>query len=93
MIDSGAKKALRSGKSLLPAGVTGVDGHFDRGDLVVVKSPAGVELARGLIAYNADDARLLIGRRSAEIEAILGFRGPDEMIHRDDMALVLTTKE
>jgi glutamate 5-kinase len=87
VIDAGAERALRSGKSLLPAGVMSVSGQFDRGDAVVVKSQDGRELARGLIAYNAEDARRLIGRRTVEIESILGYRGRDEMIHRDDMAL------
>jgi glutamate 5-kinase len=87
VIDAGAERALISGKSLLPAGVTAVSGNFDRGDAVVVKAADGRELARGLIAYNAEDARRLVGRRTVDIEAILGYRGRDEMIHRDDMAL------
>jgi glutamate 5-kinase len=87
VIDAGAERALISGKSLLPAGVTAVSGDFERGDAVVVKSQDGRELARGLIAYNAEDARRLVGRRTVDIEAILGYRGRDEMIHRDDMAL------
>ncbi|MBI1206626.1 MAG: glutamate 5-kinase [Azospirillum sp.] len=84
-VDAGAAAALGRGKSLLPAGITAVDGSFERGDLVVVRDPAGREVARGLSAYAADDARRIIGRRSAEIAAILGFRGRDEMIHRDDL--------
>jgi glutamate 5-kinase len=88
VIDAGAERALRSGKSLLPAGVTSIAGHFERGDAVVVKSEDGRELARGLIAYNDQDARQLVGRRTVEIEAILGYRGRDEMIHRDDLALI-----
>ncbi len=87
VIDAGAERALISGKSLLPAGVTLVSGTFERGDAVVVKSEDGRELARGLVAYNAEDARRLVGRRTVDIEAILGYRGRDEMIHRDDMAL------
>jgi glutamate 5-kinase len=87
VIDSGAERALCSGKSLLPVGVKTVTGAFARGDAVVVKSEDGRELARGLIAYDAADARLLAGRRTVEIEAILGYRGRDEMIHRDDLAL------
>jgi glutamate 5-kinase len=87
VIDPGAERALRSGKSLLPAGVKSVAGDFERGDAVVVKSEDGRELARGLIAYNDEDARRLVGRRTVEIEAILGYRGRDEMIHRDDLAL------
>jgi glutamate 5-kinase len=86
-IDAGAERALLSGKSLLPAGVKSVTGHFERGDAVLVKSEDGRELARGLIAYNDEDARRLVGRRTVEIESILGYRGRDEMIHRDDLAL------
>ena len=86
-IDAGAERALLSGKSLLPAGVKSVAGHFERGDAVLVKSEDGRELARGLIAYNDEDARRLVGRRTVEIETILGYRGRDEMIHRDDLAL------
>ena len=89
VIDAGAERALLSGKSLLPAGVVSVTGQFERGDAVVVKSHDGRELARGLIAYNAEDARRLIGRRTVDIESILGYRGRDEMIHRDDMAITV----
>jgi len=60
---------------------------FERGDAVVLKSEDGRELGRGLVAYDAADARSLAGRRTVEIEAILGYRGRDEMIHRDDLAL------
>jgi glutamate 5-kinase len=80
-------KALRSGKSLLPAGVTAVEGSFKRGDAVVVRDRAGREIARGLSAYSAEDARRIIGHKSGEIEALLGYRGRDEMIHRDDLVL------
>jgi len=86
-IDEGAERALLSGKSLLPAGVLTAEGQFDRGDIVAVKNRAGREIARGLIAYQSDEARKLTGRRTVEIEAILGYRGRDEMIHRDDLAL------
>jgi glutamate 5-kinase len=89
-IDAGAERALRSGKSLLPAGVTAVAGAFQRGDAVVVKSEDGRELARGLIAYSDSEASRLVGRRTVEIEAILGYRGRDEMIHRDDLALIFS---
>jgi glutamate 5-kinase len=86
-VDEGAAKALRGGKSLLPAGVTKVEGRFDRGDAVLVKDAAGGELARGLSAYSSEDARRVQGRRSQDLEAILGFRGRDELIHRDDLVL------
>jgi glutamate 5-kinase len=86
-VDQGAEAALRRGTSLLPAGVTAVEGTFERGDAVIVKSADGRELARGLSAYSSDDARGIAGHKSGEIEAILGYRGRDEMIHRDDMAV------
>jgi glutamate 5-kinase len=87
-VDAGAAGALRAGKSLLPAGVTRVEGRFDRGDAVIVRGPDGVELARGLSAYSSEDAGRVCGRRSGELEAILGYRGRDEMIHRDDLVLM-----
>jgi glutamate 5-kinase len=89
-IDAGALRALRSGKSLLPAGVTAVSGRFERGDTVSVLDPEGAEIARGMIAYNDRDAIRLIGKRSADIEALLGFRGRAEMIHRDDLVVTGT---
>ena len=79
--------ALRSGKSLLPAGVVKVEGAFGRGDAVVVRGPDGAEIGRGLIAFDADDAERIKGRSSADIPAILGFSGRTEMIHRDDLVL------
>jgi glutamate 5-kinase len=87
IIDAGAAKALTEGKSLLPAGVRQIDGRFERGDAVVVRDSAGREIARGLVAYGAADAERIAGKRSLEIEAILGYRGRDEIIHRDDLAL------
>jgi len=86
-VDDGAVRALSAGKSLLPAGVTSVDGEFRRGDVVDVKDRLGRLLARGLVAYAADDARRIAGRKSAEIEHLLGFRGRDEMVHRDDLVV------
>ncbi len=86
-IDDGASRALVAGKSLLPAGVKGVSGTFSRGDAVQVLDPAGQELARGLVAYASGDAAQIAGHKSHEIEAILGYRGRDEMIHRDDLVL------
>jgi len=87
IIDAGAARALADGKSLLPAGIRQIDGRFERGDAVVVKDHDGREIARGLAAYGAGDAERIAGKRSLEIEAILGYRGRDEMIHRDDLAL------
>jgi glutamate 5-kinase len=87
VIDEGAVRALKDGKSLLPAGIRQIDGRFERGDAVVVKDRDGREVARGLAAYNASDAERIAGKRTVEIEAILGYRGRDEMIHRDDLVL------
>jgi glutamate 5-kinase len=87
VVDAGAAKALRAGRSLLPAGVRRVDGTFGRGDAVDIVGEGGEQLGRGLVAYDAEDARRIAGRNSGEIEAILGFAGRAEMIHRDDMAL------
>ena len=86
-VDAGAARALFSGKSLLPAGVTRVEGNFDRGDCVVLRDPSGAEIGRGLVAYDAGEAGQLVGRNSRDIEAVLGVPGRAEMIHRDDMAL------
>ncbi len=86
-IDGGAAQALSRGKSLLPAGVTAVEGDFQRGDAVTVRGPDGAALARGLTAYSTADARRILGHRSDQIEAILGFLGREEMIHRDDLVL------
>jgi len=87
MVDDGALKALAGGKSLLPAGVVAVKGSFDRGDAVRVLDRAGREIARGLSAYSASDAQRIMGHKSREIEALLGYRGRDEMIHRDDLVV------
>ena len=86
-VDDGALKALEKGKSLLPAGVIAAEGDFQRGDAVIVKGPGGREVARGLTAYSAADARRIMGHKSGEIEGLLGYRGRDEMIHRDDLVL------
>ena len=87
-IDAGALRALLDGRSLLPAGVTGTRGRFERGDTVSVVSAEGAEVARGIIAYSDADAARIMGRRSAEIAQLLGFRGRDEMIHRDNLVLL-----
>jgi glutamate 5-kinase len=87
-IDAGAERALKAGKSLLPAGVTLVTGRFERGDAVAVLNAEGHTIARGVSAYSSDDAIRLIGRNTTEIEAILGFRGRPALVHRDDMVLV-----
>ena len=87
-IDAGALRALQGGKSLLAAGVTGTVGRFDSGDTVSVLAPDGEEVARGIAAYSDGDATRILGRKSSEIEAILGFRGRDELIHRDDLVIL-----
>jgi glutamate 5-kinase len=89
-VDQGAERALASGRSLLPAGVTSIEGQFERGDAVRVLAPDGRELARGLIAYAADEARLIVGRKSQDIAEVLGYRGRDEIIHRDDLVFIAT---
>ena len=86
-IDSGALKALHEGRSLLPAGVTATRGGFERGDTVSVLGPDGAEVARGIIGYSDVDSARILGRKSSEIAAILGFRGRDEIIHRDDLVV------
>lgn len=86
-LDPGAVRALQSGKSLLPAGVTEVSGAFSRGDAVRVLGPDGRTVGRGLVAYDCAEARLIAGRNSREIEAIVGYPGRAEMIHRDDLVL------
>jgi glutamate 5-kinase len=89
-VDAGAERALAAGRSLLPAGVTAVEGAFERGDAVSVIAADGRELARGLIAYPADEAVRIAGKRSSEIPEMLGYSGRDEMIHRDDLVLLGT---
>ena len=69
----------------MPAGI--IDSSSRRGDALVVRDTDGVELARGLSAYSSDDAERIRGRKSGDIESILGFRGRDEMIHRDDLVV------
>jgi len=86
-VDDGAAAALRRGKSLLPAGIVAVEGEFERGDAVVVRARRGNEAARGLTAYSSGDIRRIAGHKSGEIAAILGYRGRDEVIHRDDLVL------
>ena len=90
VIDAGAAAKLRGeGKSLLPIGMTAVDGDFSRGDVIAVRDPAGSEVARGLANYSSAEARLLCRKPSSEIERLLGYVAEAEMVHRDN--LVLTT--
>jgi glutamate 5-kinase len=86
-VDEGAIKALRAGSSLLPSGVTAIDGDFSHGASVVIVGTDGVEAARGLVRYGATEARAIIGRRASDIEAILGYSRGDELIHRDDLVM------
>ena len=88
MVDAGAAQALARGGSLLPAGVRSISGDFRRGDPVAVLDAAGQEIARGLSAYDTAAAARIIGKRSEEIENILGWRGRDELVHRDDLVLL-----
>jgi glutamate 5-kinase len=92
-VDAGAERALIGGRSLLPAGVTAVEGLFGRGDAVSVVAADGHELARGLIAYPSDEAALIAGKRSGDIPEILGYSGRDEIIHRDDLVLLSTKQQ
>ena len=88
VVDEGAWRALRTGKSLLPAGVVRAQGRFDRGDTVSVLAPDGREFARGIAAYSDSDVVRIMGRKTREIAELLGFRGRDEMIHRDDLVML-----
>lgn len=87
LVDAGAERALRSGKSLLPAGVTALRGRFDRGDTVSVLGTDGSEIARGIVAYSVEETSRILGRRTSEIATLLGFAGRDELIHRDDLVI------
>ncbi len=91
-VDAGAGSALASGKSLLPAGVKSISGDFSRGDTVAILTPDGLEIARGLVSYDASDARRIAGRKSGEILAILGYAGRAAMIHRDDLVMTNGTR-
>jgi glutamate 5-kinase len=87
IVDAGCVKALLAGKSLLPIGVKDVIGLFERGEAVQVVGPDGIIIARGLMAYGAEDAKKIVGVKSSGIEAKLGYQGRDVMIHRDDLVL------
>lgn len=87
IIDDGAYKALLNGKSLLPAGVIAIQGTFERGDAVIIRNSKQEEVGRGLVAYSANDAKLIIGHQSSDIANIVGFSGRNELIHRDDMVI------
>lgn len=87
-VDDGAVAALRAGKSLLPVGVVGVSGQFDRGDLVQILSPSGAEIGHGLAGLNITEAQQSAGKKSTELAAILGYEGRAELIHADDLVMI-----
>ena len=88
-VDAGAAAKLRGeGKSLLPIGMTGVEGEFSRGDVIAVRDPQGAEVARGLANYSSAEARTLCRKPSAEFERLLGYAAEPEMVHRDNMVLM-----
>lgn len=87
-VDAGAARALKAGKSLLPAGVTSVEGRFARGDTIAILSAEGVTLAKGIAGYNAAETRKIAGKKSDAVEAILGYAHRATLIHRDDMAML-----
>ncbi len=87
-VDAGALGALRKGRSLLPAGILGVEGQFERGDLIAINNQEGLVIGHGLSAYSADDANIISGHKSREIETLLGYRGRDEIIHADNLVMV-----
>jgi glutamate 5-kinase len=86
-VDEGAARAIREGKSLLPAGAKYIAGEFDRGEIVTVLTSGGDKLARGIARYNSGDMRRILGRQSAEIEDILGYQHAAMLVHADDMAV------
>ena len=88
LLDAGAIQALRDGRSLLPVGVIGVQGDFERGAAVACRSTGGKEVARGLINYSSSEARLIARHASHEIETILGYLDEEVLIHRDNMVLL-----
>lgn len=87
LVDTGAAAALGQGKSLLPAGVRGVKGDFQRGDPVAIAGPDGTVLAKGLVGYSAAEAARIAGRKSGDIAQVLGYAGRAALVHRDDMAI------
>ena len=90
-VDAGAAAKVRAeGKSLLPIGMTGVEGEFSRGDVIAVRDPEGAELARGLANYSSGEARMLCRKPSSEFERLLGYVAEPEMVHRDNMVLMPT---
>ena len=87
-VDNGAVRALRQGRSLLPAGVVAATGAFERGDLIAIEDESRQIIGHGLSAYSAADTRAILGHKSSEIEKLLGYRGRDEVIHADNLAML-----
>ena len=87
-VDGGAVQALRQGRSLLPAGVVAANGAFERGDLIAIEDETRQVIGHGLSAYSVDDTRAILGHKSSEIENLLGYRGRDEVIHADNLAML-----
>jgi glutamate 5-kinase len=87
-VDSGAVRALRQGRSLLPAGVVAANGAFERGDLIAIEDENRQVIGHGLSAYSVGDTRAILGHKSSEIENLLGYRGRDEVIHADNLAML-----
>ena len=87
-MDAGAAAKVRdAGKSLLPIGMTAVEGEFSRGDVIAVRDESGAEIARGLANYASAEARLICRKPSSEFENLLGYAAEPEMLHRDNLVL------
>ena len=89
-IDDGANQAIKNNKSLLPAGVIEVGGKFSRGDVISVYSPKKEKIAIGISAYDINEVKKIIGKKSKEIPSILGYEGRDEIIHKDDLVKIIS---
>ncbi|SMB92845.1 glutamate 5-kinase [Thermanaeromonas toyohensis ToBE] len=90
IVDAGAARALiHSGKSLLPSGIVSVEGEFDQGSLVSIIGPGGQEIARGMANYSAEEIRRIQGKKTSEILAVLGYKDYDEVVHRDNLIILV----
>ena len=87
-VDNGAVRALGLGKSLLPAGVTAVEGKFERGDTIAIKTAEGKIIGKGIAGYSAAETKQIRGQKSDAVESILGYSHRDTLIHRDDMVML-----
>ena len=91
--DEGARNAVAAqGRSLLPSGIAAVSGRFEPGDCVRMVGPDGVEFARGLASYGASEVARIAGRRSNEVERILGFQMGDAVVHRNDLVVTASVE-